>query len=88
MATRRWAARLAAVAMLLGMFLLGIALFAPSARADIPLPGTYEDRRTYYSDSTRTQIVGSWVYDCYGNIWTWGTQSGYVDYERFPCENP
>lgn len=59
---------------------------APVAKAIIPQPGTYEQRRTYYSDQTRTTIVGGWRFNCAGEIDTWGTQTGYVSYADIPCQ--
>jgi hypothetical protein len=84
---RHWVGRVAVATALLWTILMGIGLFAsvPTARANLPYPGTYEDRRTYYSDSSKTQIVGGWRYDCYGEITTWGTQTGYVSYQRIAC---
>jgi hypothetical protein len=61
---------------------------APAAKADLPPIGTYEQRRTYYSDQTRTTIVGGWRYNCFGEIDTWGTETGYMSQSEIRCLGP
>ena len=51
----------------------------------IPPAGTYEIRRTYYSDSSKTTVIGSWRYDCYGDISTSGSSSGYITESKLSC---
>lgn len=73
---------LIALAVLIALLTLGF--LAQTARANFPPPG-YEDRRYYYSDSTKTNLVGGWWFDCNQEIRTWGQQTGYVSYYRTQC---
>lgn len=40
---------------------------------------------TWYSDSSRTVVVGGKYEDCFGNISTWGVRSAYITFEEYPC---
>lgn len=39
----------------------------------------------YYSDSTRTTVVGEKYEDCNGAVDMWGVRSGYIDFYESPC---
>ncbi|MFB4278335.1 DUF6289 family protein [Nonomuraea sp. MTCD27] len=39
----------------------------------------------YYSDSTRTTVVGERYEDCNGAVDMWGVRSGYLDFYESPC---
>jgi hypothetical protein len=40
---------------------------------------------TYYEDSAHTTVVGGKVEFCEGGSNSWGTRTGYFDYERYQC---
>jgi uncharacterized protein DUF6289 len=68
------------------LFVTAIFIFQiPKAHAYIPECGTAEVRRTYYSDATKTVIVGGWRYTCWCDIETWGTQTGSVSEQWLSC---
>ncbi|HEY0603358.1 MAG TPA: DUF6289 family protein [Herpetosiphonaceae bacterium] len=73
---------LIALAVLIALLMLGF--LAQTARADFPPPG-YQEVRYFYSDSTKTEQVGWWWFDCERHIHTSGQQTGYIDYRRDPC---
>jgi hypothetical protein len=73
------------------LLVLVLALFCllivkvPKASAYIPECGTGEWRRDYYSDSTRTTLIGGKRYTCDCVMESWGSTSSY-SYERIlPC---
>ncbi|MEU8357337.1 DUF6289 family protein [Nonomuraea sp. NPDC048882] len=39
----------------------------------------------FYSDSTRTTVVGEKYEDCDGAVDMWGVRSGYQDFYESPC---
>ncbi|UBU08533.1 DUF6289 family protein [Nonomuraea gerenzanensis] len=39
----------------------------------------------YYSDSTRTVVVGEKYEDCNGAVDMWGVRSGYLEFYESPC---
>jgi len=45
----------------------------------------YQCSRTYYADSTSSQIVGGWTKFCDGTTDTWGTTTRYVSTSQVPC---
>lgn len=74
--------RMIALAVLIA--LLAVGFLVQTVQANFPPPG-YEDRRNYYSDSTKTVQVGGWWFDCNREIRTWGEQTGHVTYSRTQC---
>lgn len=40
---------------------------------------------TYYSDSSRTVVVGEKYESCDGRVSGWGTRTGYLEFEESPC---
>ncbi|MBO4209179.1 DUF6289 family protein [Micromonospora echinofusca] len=39
----------------------------------------------YYSDSSKTTIVGSLYEECDGSRYQWGTRTGYLTFTEVPC---
>jgi hypothetical protein len=67
-------------------FLFSLGVFsAPKASANIPPCGSGELRKTYYSDSSKTTVIGGWRYDCSCIVESWGSTSGYVTEGIIPC---
>ena len=77
--------RRSVAALVLLIMLLALGFFVQSVQADFPVPGYEEERREYYSDASKTNLVGGWWFDCYGEIHTWGERTGYVTYLRTRC---
>jgi hypothetical protein len=45
----------------------------------------HECYTTWYSDSSRTVVVGEKYEGCYGTISMWGVRSPYVTFTEIPC---
>ncbi|TDP94991.1 hypothetical protein EV186_105223 [Labedaea rhizosphaerae] len=45
----------------------------------------YQCSRTFYADSTNSQVVGGWVKFCDGTTDSWGTVTHYVSTSQVPC---
>ena len=80
-----WSTGLAAALGLLSVLFILLVANVPKASAYIPPVGTAEVRRTYYSDQSKTEIIGGWRYTCTGEIETWGSTSGYVTEQWLSC---
>ncbi|MFC4015634.1 DUF6289 family protein [Nonomuraea purpurea] len=40
---------------------------------------------TYYSDATRTEVIGRYTVDCHGTVHETGTRSEYSTYNSYIC---
>jgi hypothetical protein len=80
-----WSISFATVLGLLSVVFVLLAANVPKASAYIPPVGTAEVRRTYYSDQSKTEIIGGWRYTCTGEIETWGGTSGHITEQWLSC---
>jgi hypothetical protein len=60
-----------------GLLASGVALAGRPA-------GTYINN-TYYSDASKTVVIGVRNYDCQGRLTTWGSQSMYQSFDGGEC---
>ncbi|SEG96989.1 hypothetical protein SAMN05444920_110176 [Nonomuraea solani] len=74
--------RRALLATLLALAAVSVAAAPAQARA---CKHGYTCVTVWYSDSTRTVVVGEKYEDCEGNAEMWGTRSGYVTFDESPC---
>jgi hypothetical protein len=80
-----WSAGFVAALGLLSVLFMLLVANVPKASAYIPPVGTAEVRRTYYSDGSKTEVIGGWRYTCDGEIEHWGGTSGHVTEQWLPC---
>jgi hypothetical protein len=66
------------------LFIMAV-LSVQKASAYIPECGTAELRRTFYSDSSLTTVVGGWRYTCDCRVESWGSQTSYGTQQTLPC---
>jgi Family of unknown function (DUF6289) len=82
--TRRSSTLFSVLVLIVFLFALAV-VSIPKANAYIPRCGTGELRRTFFSDSSHTTIVGYWVYYCDCTISSEGQRTGYFTEELLPC---
>ncbi|MDF3982493.1 DUF6289 family protein [Luteibacter sp. PPL201] len=66
--------------------LVGVGGLMGSGAAMATRPGGTYVNNTYYSDATKTQIVGVRNYDCAGRLTQWGTQTNYQSFNGGECD--
>jgi len=64
---------------------MGIALAAAAPAQAAACPLGNECVTTYYDDAAHTTVVGGKVEYCDGGSNSWGSRTGYFDYQRYPC---
>ncbi|KRB11447.1 hypothetical protein [Lysobacter sp. Root690] len=70
----------------LSLALFAVGLIVSFAAAALPYPNPGESYiQTYYSDATRTQVVGERSYGHCGESYSWGTLKGYFTLSKVTC---
>ncbi|MFC4007035.1 DUF6289 family protein [Nonomuraea purpurea] len=62
----------------------GIALLPAPAQASFCQPN-YSCTSTYYSDASKTEVVGRYSVDCRGTVSETGTRTPYSTYNAYLC---
>lgn len=66
------------------MFIMAV-VSVKMASAYIPDCNTSEYRVNYWADPSHTTLVGGWRSTCECTVESWGTKTGYLTNQTFPC---